>query len=77
MERAIEYYEGALAIAREIGHRYGEATRSGYLGVAYGELGQAERAREYLERSVSIYEEIQSPYADWARERLAELEGEQ
>ncbi len=73
MERAIEHYEQALAIARETGDRRGEGIRLYGLGVACAALGQAERARECLERALAIFEEIKSPYAEWAREQLAGL----
>jgi tetratricopeptide (TPR) repeat protein len=77
VERAIEYYEGALAIAREIGDQRGEGADLGNLGLAYRALGQVERARDCLEQALAIFEEIRSPDAEWARERLAELEEEE
>ena len=39
--QAIEYYEQALAIAREIGDRRGEGSALGNLGIAYADLGEA------------------------------------
>jgi tetratricopeptide (TPR) repeat protein len=71
--RAIEYHQQALAISREIGNRRGEGNQLGNLGIAYRNLGQVERARECLEQALAIFEEIKSPYAQWARDRLAKL----
>jgi tetratricopeptide (TPR) repeat protein len=75
--RAIEYYQQALAIAREIGDRRGEGNRLGNLGRTYAALGEARQAIEYLEQALSIFEEIESPYAELARSRLAELRNSQ
>ena len=58
VERAIEYYEQALAIAREIGDRRGEGADLGNLGTAYLTLGQVERAIEYYEQALVIAREI-------------------
>lgn len=38
--------------------------------------GQVALARDYLKQALAIFEEIQSPYAEWSRDKLAELEGE-
>ena len=56
--RAIEYYEQALAIAREIGDRRGEGTDLGNLGNCYADLGQTARAIEYYEQALAIAREI-------------------
>ncbi|MDM8524897.1 tetratricopeptide repeat protein, partial [Desulfococcaceae bacterium HSG8] len=58
VEKAIEYYEQALAISREIGHRQGEGNRLGNLGLAYSSLGQVEKAIEYYEQALAISREI-------------------
>ena len=76
VERAIEHYDQALAIAREIGDRRGEGHFLGNLGNAYSALGQVERARDYLQQALVIFQEIKSPYADLARKQLAELQDE-
>jgi tetratricopeptide (TPR) repeat protein len=74
VEQAIGYYEQALAIAQEIGHRQNEGNWLGNLGLAYRDLGQVEQAREYLEQALHIFEEIKSPHADLVRKWLDELD---
>jgi tetratricopeptide (TPR) repeat protein len=74
VEKAIDYYEQALAIAREIGHRQGEGNRLGNLGLAYSDLGQVEKAKACLRQSLAIFEEIKSPNADLVRRWLTQLE---
>jgi tetratricopeptide (TPR) repeat protein len=58
VEKAIEQYEQALAIAREIGHRQGEGNHLGNLGTAYSALGQVEKAIEQYEQALAIAREI-------------------
>ncbi len=57
MARAIEYYEQALQISREIGDRRGEGNRLGNLGLAYSGLGEVARAIEYYEQALQIARE--------------------
>jgi tetratricopeptide (TPR) repeat protein len=56
--KAIEYYEQALAIAREIGDRRSEGSGLGMLGNAYAALGDARKAIEYYEQALAIAREI-------------------
>ncbi len=58
VEKAIQYYEKALAIAQEIGDRRGEGNRLGNLGNAYRNLGQVEKAIQYYEKALAIDKEI-------------------
>jgi tetratricopeptide (TPR) repeat protein len=58
VEKAIEYHEDALAIAREIGDRRTEGNVLGNLGNAYSDLGQVEKAIEYHEDALVIAREI-------------------
>jgi len=55
---ALQSWEQALTIYREIGDRVGEANYFGNLGIAYGFLGQSHRAIEFLEQSLDISREI-------------------
>jgi tetratricopeptide (TPR) repeat protein len=58
MEKAIEHYEQALVIAREIGDRRGEGADLGNLGNAYRALGQVDKASEYYEQALVIFCDI-------------------
>jgi len=55
---AIEFYEQALAIPREIGDRRGEGAALGNLGLAYSALGEVRKAIEYHEQALAIAREI-------------------
>ncbi len=72
-EKTIEYYKQALALRRGIGHRPGEGNVLGNLGLAYSDLGQTDKARQYLQESLAVFEEIRSPIADTVRECLDDL----
>jgi len=58
VRRAIEYYEQALAIFREIGDRRGEGNDLGNLGNAYAALGEVRRAVGYYEQALEIDREV-------------------
>lgn len=73
-ERAIEYYEQALSLARKNGDRRSEGNWLGNLGLAYRDMEQIDRARQYLQQSVAIFDDIKSPSADLIRDWLAEFE---
>ena len=47
-QKAIEYHEKDLKIAKEIGDRAGEGGAYGNLGNAYQSLGDYQKAIEYL-----------------------------
>jgi tetratricopeptide (TPR) repeat protein len=57
-EQAIACHERALAIAREMGDRYGEETWLGNLGRAYRNLGRYENAVESLQQAIIIAQEV-------------------
>jgi len=61
VRRAIEYYEQALAIDREIGDRRGEGADLGNLGLCYASLGQLDKALEHGQQALAIAREIQRP----------------
>jgi tetratricopeptide (TPR) repeat protein len=58
VRRAIEYYEQALTVAREIRDRGNEEVWLGGLGLAYADLGKVRRAIEYYEQALEIDREI-------------------
>jgi CHAT domain-containing protein/Tfp pilus assembly protein PilF len=56
--RAIDLYEQALIVYREIGDRHGEAASLNNLGVCYKAVAEYERAIDYYEQSLAISQEI-------------------
>ncbi len=74
--KAIEYYEHALAISREIGDRRNEGNWLGNLGLALDKLGHREEAIKCTKEAIKIFEQIESPSAENARQQLAELQAE-
>ena len=60
--RAIDYYEQALAIDREIGDWRGEGVDLANLGNAYTDQGDARRAIDYYEQALAIAKEIGDRY---------------
>ena len=55
---ALQSWEQALTIYREIGYRQGEAASLCHLGAAYQSLGQYQKAIEFHEQSLEISREI-------------------
>ncbi len=58
VDRAIEYYQQALALHHEMGNRHGQGAVLGNLGIVYGGLGRHEQAIEYFQQALIIEEEI-------------------
>jgi len=56
-EKAIEYYQLALAIAHESGDRNRKGLWLGNLGDSYADLGQTEKAIEYTQQALAIARE--------------------
>jgi len=75
--KAIEYYDQALKISREIGDRRGEGAQLGNLGLAFYKLGQRDKAVECTKAALEIFEQIESPYAEQARKTLARWQGDE
>jgi len=57
-QAALQSYQQALAIYKEIGDRLGEAYSLGNLGNAYDSLGQYQQAIEFHQQSLAIEREI-------------------
>jgi CHAT domain-containing protein/Tfp pilus assembly protein PilF len=55
---AIQSWETALKLFREIGDRKGEGRALGNLGSAYNSLGQYQKAIEFSQQSLTIFREI-------------------
>ncbi len=55
---AIQYWQKALEIYREIGDRNGEARSLNNLGIVYRNLGEYPKAIEYYQQSLAIKQEI-------------------
>jgi len=70
--KAIEFYEKHMDIAREIGDRRGEGAALGNLGVALYGLGEKEQGVEQMKQALMIFEAIESPSAEDARDKLKE-----
>jgi tetratricopeptide (TPR) repeat protein len=60
--KAIEYYEQALKIDKEMEDRQGEGVWLGNLGLAYRNLGDPRKAIEYLEQALEINPEDASAW---------------
>ena len=72
VERAIEHYTQALAIAREIGDRQAEGNHAWNLGLLY-EDSEPARAVELMQICVDYEREIGHPDADADAARVAQL----
>jgi len=72
----IRWQETALYAARQLHDRRGEGNHLGNLGNAYKNLGEIEKAREFMEAALKIFEEIESPNANIVRRNLEKLRGE-
>ena len=56
--RAIEFYQQALEIARQIGDRHGEGAILGSLGIACKDLGDMKRAIEFYQQALEIARQV-------------------
>ncbi|HYH84078.1 MAG TPA: tetratricopeptide repeat protein [Pyrinomonadaceae bacterium] len=74
--RAVEFYEQHLVVAREIGDRRGEGNALFNTSLALDKLGDRAQAIAHGEAALEIYEQIESPYAERVRAKLAQWRGE-
>jgi tetratricopeptide (TPR) repeat protein len=70
--RAILFLKQRLVIAREIGDRLGEGDALYYSADTLDKLSNRDEAIRRLQAALAIYEQIESPRAEWARQQLAE-----
>jgi tetratricopeptide (TPR) repeat protein len=75
VQRAIGYYEQALAIQREIGDAMGVATDSFNMALLYTQRGQVVRALPLAQQAAQILGKIGSPNVQVAQQLVAELQG--
>ncbi|MBK7368096.1 MAG: sigma 54-interacting transcriptional regulator, partial [Candidatus Eisenbacteria bacterium] len=68
--KAVEWCEGSLEHARELGDRYEEAATYRVLAMAQAALGQHELARKAFDQGFTLYDEIETPY-EWGKLWLA------
>lgn len=68
--KALDLCEKALVIAREIGDRDGEGNALLNIGWALDGLEEKDRAVELVRQALKIYESIESPSAEKARNKL-------
>lgn len=72
--KAIEYYEQALRIAREIGDRGNEGTWLVNMGDAYIDLDDTKKAIDYYEQALKIAREIKDPgIIDFCERNIVDL----
>ena len=71
LHKAIEYYDQALKIAREIGDIRGEGIHLFNMSISLYNLGQRDKAIPLAESALAIFEEIESPHAETVRKTLA------
>ena len=57
-QRALDYFEQALPILREVGDRAGEAVTLNNIGAVYDGLGDRQRALEYYGQALPIMREV-------------------
>lgn len=74
LERAEEMYVNALNLEEELGHKEGIANNYANLGMVYHTRGEHNRARSAWQKSLVLYTNIDSPYADTVQRWLRRLE---
>jgi tetratricopeptide (TPR) repeat protein len=63
-QRAIEFHQQWLNIAREIGDRFGEGSALGGIGNAYQSLGEYQQAIDFHQQSLNIAREIGNRFGE-------------
>jgi len=74
--RAMRFYEEAMLIHREIGDRRGEGITLWNISQVLDHHGDRAQATECAEQALIIYEQIEDPYTEQMRAKLAEWRGE-
>ena len=68
--KAVEFYQQALIIAREIGDRRGEGNALFNMGLVKYDLDERRKAIDLVRQAMKILETIESPNAERARDNL-------
>ncbi len=71
-EHALEFYEKALNIGREVGDKQGEGYSLHNISIALHKLGNCADAITNAEAALRIFEQIEDPTAESTRNQLAE-----
>ena len=73
--KAIEYYEEAIKIAKKIEDKLGECAGYANMGKTYSDLGETNKATEFLKKSLAIGKSIEDPrIISFCEQKLKELE---
>jgi tetratricopeptide (TPR) repeat protein len=56
--QAINYYEQALALSRQVGDKAGEATTLNNIGGVYNALGEKQQALAYYEQALALWRQV-------------------
>ena len=75
VRKAIDHFEQSLDIARKIEYRRGEGDALFNMSLALDKLGQRPEAIDRAKAALVIFEQIESPDAEKARQKLAEWQG--
>ena len=63
-QEALQYYQQALAIYREVGDRGGEGTTLNNLGRVYHALGKKQEALQYYQQALELHKKVENPYME-------------
>ena len=76
LRRAVEFYEQALMLSREIGDKREEGITLFNISFPLNTLGDRAQAISHAEAALEIFDQIESPYAEIVRTKLAQWRGE-
>ena len=74
-DKALDFYQQALAIRREVGDRFGESVTLFNIGLLLDEMGRTAEAVTYLEQNVALDEAIGHPDLESDRAELERVRG--
>ncbi|MBV6400613.1 MAG: hypothetical protein CNIPEHKO_00906 [Anaerolineales bacterium] len=72
-EKAMPFFEQQLTLAHELGDKHGEGMAMAFLGYATTILGKPNTGTQMIWDAIAILDSLESPDAQWARDRLKEL----